>query len=56
MMKTDPREQARMAQVDREVKHADYILYRLTKYPNLLPTDPMMPPNEVDDILERLDR
>lgn len=42
-------------QIELAIKQADYILYRFSKGRTQAPADPKMPPNEIDDILERLD-
>lgn len=41
---------------DRVVKRAEYIIRFHTDLPDLYAADPKMPPSEIDDILEGLDR
>lgn len=43
-------------QIELSIKQANYILYRFSKgRRSQASADPKMPPNEIDDILERLD-
>jgi hypothetical protein len=52
----DSREQKLQREADRIVSHAMYMLEKVIKAPSLCNSAPPAPPNEIDDILEGLDR